>query len=158
MLSEQRFVTFLATVQILTGAVLDATLPERNLQREFTRTEYKKGLPVSKFSFKYVFLKDNKKAPQSLLLKIAAKAGAKAGASLGMSEAKISGAEAGALAGAVAGQRAAAEAAEAAATKAATEVATKTLKEALETLGKLQKPVQCLYFLLNQCSIHFFQF
>lgn len=72
-----------------------------------------------------------------------------------MSEAKISGAEAGALAGAVAGQRAAAEAAEAAATKAATEVATKTLKEALETLGKLHKPVQCLYF-YNQCSIHFF--
>ena len=69
-----------------------------------------------------------------------------------MSEAKISGAEAGALAGAVAGQRAAAEAAEAAATKAATEVATKTLKEALETLGKLHKPVQCC----NQCSIHFF--
>lgn len=64
-----------------------------------------------------------------------------------MSEAKISGAEAGALAGAVAGQRAAAEAAEAAATKAATEVATKTLKEALETLGKLHKPVQCLCFL-----------
>ena len=125
------------------------------MQREFTRTEDKKGLPVKKFSFWYVFLKDNKKAPQSLLLKIAAKAGAKAGASLGMSEAKISGAEAGALAGAVAGQRAAAEAAEAAATKAATEVATKTLKEALETLGKLHKPVQCLYF-YNQCSIHFF--
>ena len=29
----------------------DATLPERKLQREFTGTEDKKGLPIDKFSF-----------------------------------------------------------------------------------------------------------
>ncbi|XP_068692933.1 uncharacterized protein [Montipora foliosa] len=77
----------------------------------------------------------------TVMLTVAAEAGAKAGASLGMKEAQSSGQIAGALAGAEAGQRAGAEAGAKAAAKAATIVATKTLKEALQQLGKINKPV-----------------
>ena len=95
----------------------------------------------------------------TVMLTVAAEAGAKAGASLGMKEAQSSGQIAGALAGAEAGQRAGAEAGAKAAAKAATIVATKTLKEALQQLGKINKPVSLacniiIYNLLS--SFHLF--